>query len=151
MKLSNIINPVLCIFAHTCILDRETHEMLSLQYTPMTSLIYDFAAYKSRVHVGPVCIWGMFAHLTQQTMYTPQTHATVPNFHIKVNDTVWTRLSAWKKHMTSWVCYVSWTCDFSAYKRHGFHGPVCSNSPSVSLSHTHTHISINNSHEKHST
>ena len=57
MKLSNIINAVLCIFTHTCILDLETHEMLSLHtYDVIDLMIYDFAAYKSRVHVGPVCI-----------------------------------------------------------------------------------------------
>jgi len=62
----------------------------------------------------------------------------VSNFHINVNDTIWTRLSAHKKPMTSWVFYVPWVYDFSAYKRHRFHDPVCSNSLSLSQ------ISINN-------
>jgi len=34
----------------------------------------------------------------------------INNFHIKVNDTIWTRLLARKKPMISWVCSVSWVC-----------------------------------------
>ena len=97
---------------------------------PMQNVCHGFSSYRCRAHAGPVhmrCafthMWGAFAHLKQQTLYTVTlpTHTTVPIFHIVVNDTVWTWMSAWKKPITSWVC-----CQFSVYKTCGFAAPICS-------------------------